>query len=129
MAVQGALWLAELILQPFGLFTNVTAHSPTLPSLYLRHSSFSNPSFAPLRHRLFTYVTCRAAPVTNRILSFFVLAQGKYLRPFLYLQWHSRKYQIVPYLTTPFKYFREKIVLTRQTDLKIKDFISYNFIK
>ena len=27
-------------------FTYVTTHSPTLPSLYLRHSSFSNPSFA-----------------------------------------------------------------------------------
>ena len=30
------------ILQPFRHFTYVTAHSPTLPSLYLRHSSFSN---------------------------------------------------------------------------------------
>ena len=28
--------------------TQVTAHSPTLPLLYLRHSSFSNPSFASL---------------------------------------------------------------------------------
>ena len=28
------------------LFTYVTAHSRTLPLLYLRHSSFSNPSFA-----------------------------------------------------------------------------------
>ena len=37
---------AELILQPFLHFTYVTAHSPTLPSLYLRHSSFSNPSVA-----------------------------------------------------------------------------------
>ena len=37
---------AELILEPFRHFTYVTAHSPTLPSLYLHHSSFSNPSFA-----------------------------------------------------------------------------------
>ena len=37
---------AELILQLFRHFTYVTAHSPTLPSLYLRHSSFSNPSVA-----------------------------------------------------------------------------------
>ena len=36
----------ELILQPFHHFTYVTTHSPTLPSLYLRHSSFSNPSVA-----------------------------------------------------------------------------------
>ena len=35
---------AELILQPFRHFTYVTTHSRTLPSLYLRHSSFSNPS-------------------------------------------------------------------------------------
>ena len=37
---------AELILQPFRHFTYVTTHSPILPSIYLRHSSFSNPSFA-----------------------------------------------------------------------------------
>ena len=35
-----------LILQPFRHFTYATAHSPTLPLLYLRHSSFSNPPFA-----------------------------------------------------------------------------------
>ena len=35
-----------LILHHFHHFTYVTAHSPTLPSLYLRHSSFSNHSFA-----------------------------------------------------------------------------------
>ena len=55
---------AELILQPFRCFTNVTAHSPTLPSLYLRHSSFCNPSITSLTSQLilqlfrrFTYVT------------------------------------------------------------------------
>ena len=37
---------SQLILQPFPRFTYVTAHSPTLPLLHLRHSSFSNPSFA-----------------------------------------------------------------------------------
>ena len=35
-----------LILQAFHHFTYVTAHSPTLPSLYLRHNPFSNPSLA-----------------------------------------------------------------------------------
>ena len=30
--------------KPFRHFTYVTAHSPTLPSLYLRHNSFSNSS-------------------------------------------------------------------------------------
>ena len=33
-------------LQPFRRFTYVTTHSPTLPLLHLRHSSFSNLSFA-----------------------------------------------------------------------------------
>ena len=37
---------APLILQAFHHFVYVTAHSPTLPSLYLRHSSFSNNFFA-----------------------------------------------------------------------------------
>ena len=37
---------SQLILQPFRRFTYVTAHSPTLPLLHLRHSSFFNPSFA-----------------------------------------------------------------------------------
>ena len=37
---------AELILQTFCHFTYVTTHSPTPKSLYLRHSSISNPSVA-----------------------------------------------------------------------------------
>ena len=72
--------------------TNSRAHSPSFPSLHLRHSSFSNPSLALptsqlilqpvrcftyvtahspillsllLRHRIFTYVTWRAAHVTK----------------------------------------------------------------
>ena len=36
---------SQLFLQPFRRFTYVTAHSPTLPLLHLRHSSF-NSSFA-----------------------------------------------------------------------------------
>ena len=35
-----------LILQAFHHFTYIKTHSPTLPSLYLHHSSFSNPSVA-----------------------------------------------------------------------------------
>ena len=47
---------SQPILQPFRRFTYVTAHSPTLLSLYLRHSSLSNLSFAsPMSHRIFTY--------------------------------------------------------------------------
>ena len=79
---------SQLILQPFRRFIYVATHSPTLPLLLLRHSSFCNTSVALstsqlilqpfrcftyitahsptllsllLRHRLFTYVTWRAA--------------------------------------------------------------------
>ena len=54
----------ELILQHFRHFTYITAHSPTLLSLYLRHSSFFNPSVASPTSQLihqpifcFSYVT------------------------------------------------------------------------
>ena len=40
------LSIGELFLQPFCHFTYVTTYSPILRSLYLRHSSFSNPSVA-----------------------------------------------------------------------------------
>ena len=53
-----------LILQPFSHFTYVKTHSPILPSLYLRHSSFSNHSAASAKSQLilqpflrFSYVT------------------------------------------------------------------------
>ena len=44
---------SQLILQPFRRFTYVKAHSPTLPQLYLRHSSFSNPSSASPTSQVF----------------------------------------------------------------------------
>ena len=65
----------ELILQLFRHFTYVTAHSPTLPSLYLRQSSFSNPSVAlptsqlilqPFCH--FTYVTAHSPTLPSLYL-------------------------------------------------------------
>ena len=53
-----------LILQAFRHFTYVTAHSPTLPSVFLRRSLFSNPSVASHTPQLilqpffrFSYVT------------------------------------------------------------------------
>ena len=58
-----ALPTSQLILQPFHHFIYVTAHSPSLPLLHLRHSSFSNLLPLLLRHRLFIYVTWRAAHV------------------------------------------------------------------
>ena len=55
---------SQLILQPFRHFTYVTAHSQTLPSLYLRHSSFSKTSVGSPKSQFifqpffrFSYVT------------------------------------------------------------------------
>ena len=55
---------ALLIIKPFRHFTYVTTHSPILPSLYLRHRSFSNTSVAsPMSQHIlqplfrFSYVT------------------------------------------------------------------------
>ena len=55
---------ATLIPQPFRHFNYVTAHSPTLPSLYLRHSSFSNPSVASLTSQLILQLFFRFSYVT-----------------------------------------------------------------
>ena len=76
-----ALPMSQLILQPFRCFTYVTAHSPTLLSLLLRH-------------RLFTYVTWRAAralKIELNVRCFRVLQHQRSLAPvmnvFLWLRW------------------------------------------
>ena len=55
---------ADLILQPFRHYTYVSAHSPTLLSLYLCHSSFSNPSVASPTSQLILQPFCRFTYVT-----------------------------------------------------------------
>ena len=92
---------AELILQTFHHFTYVTAHSPTLPSLYLRHSSFSNPSLAsPSTHFilqpffLFSYVTSSSLNELCSFSNIFVTSPTSQLilqpfRRFTYLTTHS----------------------------------------
>ena len=66
---------SQFIHQPFRRFTYVTGHSPTLPSLHLRHRSFSNPSVAlptsqvilqPFRR--FTYVTVHSTTLLSLLL-------------------------------------------------------------
>ena len=65
--------IAELILQTFRHFIYVTAHSPTFLSLYLRHSSFSNPYVASPTSQFilqlffrFSYVTGSSLNATSR---------------------------------------------------------------
>ena len=107
-----------LILQAFPHFTYVTAHSPTLPSFYLRHNSFSNPSdalpmsqliFQPfrrftyvtahsptlllllLRHRHFTYVTAHSPTLPQlhlRHRSFYNPSVASRQRHFIYVTAH-----------------------------------------
>ena len=61
--------------EPFRHFTYITTHSPTLPTLYLRHSSFSNPSVALPTSLLilqpfscFTYVTTHSPTLLSLLL-------------------------------------------------------------
>ena len=59
---------ALLILQPFRHFTYVTTHSPTLPSLYLRHRSFSNPSVASPTSQFILQPFFRFSYVTRELI-------------------------------------------------------------
>ena len=70
---------SQVILQPFHRYTYVTAHSPAFPLLHLRHSSFSNASFASL---------------TSEALHLIHLASRPCLKQFDYLTWlHSQGYR------------------------------------
>ena len=53
-----------LILQPFRHFTYVKTHSPTLLSLYLHHSSFSNLSVTLPMSKLILQPFCRFTYIT-----------------------------------------------------------------
>ena len=61
--------VAELILQAFRHFTYVTAHSPTLPLLHLRHSLSSNTSFASLTSQDFHLRHLASRPCSMLALS------------------------------------------------------------
>ena len=65
---------SQLILQPFHHFTYITAHSPTLSSLYLHHSSFLQP------FRCFTYITAHSS-----ILLLLLLRHSSFFNPFVAL--------------------------------------------
>ena len=59
----------ELILQPFRRFIYVTTYSPTLPSLYLHHSSLSNPSVASSTSQFIIQPFFRFSYVTRSLLN------------------------------------------------------------
>ena len=60
---------SQLILQPFRRFTYVIAHSPTLQSLHIRHSSFSNPSVTSPTSQLILQTFFRFSYVTGSSLT------------------------------------------------------------
>ena len=86
----------------FRHFTYVTAHSPTLPSLHLRHSSFSNPFVASLTSQLilqpffrFSYVTGSSLtspgepPMLSTARAIQILgSQPTFIKPILILSSH-----------------------------------------
>ena len=75
----------QLILQPFRRFTYITVHSPTLPLHHLRHSSFSNPSFAsPMSqaHELCSFSNLSVTSPTSQLIS-------QPFRRFTYVTAHS----------------------------------------
>ena len=57
---------SQLILQPFRRFTYVTAHSP-FPLLHLRHSSFSNPSFASPTSQTLHIIHLASRPCLSKV--------------------------------------------------------------
>ena len=59
---------SQLILQPFRRFTYVTAHSPTLPLLHQRHSSFPNPYFASPTSQALHLIYLASRPWTCHVL-------------------------------------------------------------
>ena len=59
---------SQLILQPFRRFTYVKAHSPTLPLFHLRHSSFSNTSFASSTSQALLLIHLASRPYNFPIL-------------------------------------------------------------
>ena len=85
---------AELILETFRHFTYITTHSPTFPSLYLRHSSFSNPSVTSPTSQLILQPFFRFSYVTSYSLNspgeppMFLIEWAELTLPSLYLR-HS----------------------------------------
>ena len=86
-----------LILQPFRHFTYVTTHSPTLPSLYLRNNSFSNPSFASPTSQFILQPFFRFSYVTSSSLN----SPGRaelILQPFCHFIYVAVHYPTLPLL-------------------------------
>ena len=101
--LENELWrivIAEFILQPFRHFTYVTTHYPTLPSFYLRHSSFSNPSVASPTSQFISNPSF-ASPTSQALHLIYVTTHSPTL-PSLYLRHSSFSNPSVASLTSQF---------------------------
>ena len=115
---------SQLILQPFRCFTYVTAHFPTFPLVHLRHSSFSNPSFAHyptfpplhLRHNSFSNPSV-ALPTSLLILQPF--------RCFSYVTVHSPTF---PSLDLRHNSFSNPSVALPASQLILKPFRCFTYV-
>ena len=107
---------SQLILQLLRGFTHVTADSPTVLLLHQRHSSFSNPSFASptsqalhLRHLAsrpcYEYSSILLCAYTRKVFTTLPIPAVTF-----------KETTNSPSPLNPVKYFRGKILLTRQTD-------------
>ena len=96
--------------QPFRHFTYLTAHSPTLPLLHLRHSSFSNPSVTSPTSQLFCSASV-ALPTSHLILQSF--------RCFTYVTAH---FQTLPSLHLRHSSFSNASVALPTTQLILQSF-------
>ena len=139
--------IAELILQHFRHFTYVTTHSPTLPSFYPRHSSFSNPSVAsptsqyilelilqPYPH--FTYVTAHSPNLPSLYLCHSSFSNPSFASPTsqLILQPFRRfTYVIAHYPTLPSFYprhssFSNPSVASPTSQLILQSFFRFYYV-
>ena len=89
---------AELILQLFRHITYVTAHSPTLPSLFLRHNSFSNPSVASPSSQFILQPIFRFSYVTSSSLNSPGEPAELILQPFCHFTYVTAHYPTLPLL-------------------------------
>ena len=110
---------SQLILKPFRRFTYVTAHSPTLPLLYLRHSSFSNPSFASPTSQALLILSnlCVMSPTSQLILQPF--------RCFTYVTAHS---PTLPSLYLSHSSFSKPSVASPTSQLILQPFFRFSYV-
>ena len=112
---------AELIVQPFRHFTYVRTHSPTLPSLYLRHSSFSNPFVAsPTSQVIFQPFFC-FSEVTSSSLELILQP----FRHFTYVTTHS---PALPSLYLRHSSFSNPVVASRTSQFILQPFFRFSYV-